>query len=158
MAEDEKDGGDTKGSAVGDFIIRTGDSLMVTFSILTPAVVPELLLPVPLVGSGTDVLVDATPVCLPGDVKLPALLAGPLPYTVPPVFDIPGTGTLALGAPNVTALTLSGGEPIVIKGQFSATFTVEKPALAGEVPDPVDVKTGTGTAEFITTNTTVTAS
>jgi len=156
VAEDEKDGGDTKGSAVGDFIIRTGDSLMVTFSILTPAVVPELLLPVPLVGSGTDVLVDATPVCLPGDVKLPALLAGPLPYTVPPVFDIPGTGTLTLGQPNVTALTLSRGEPIVIKGEFPATFTVEKPAMAGEVPDP-DVEK-VGIAEFITTNTTVTAS
>ena len=56
----------------------------------------------------------------------------------------------------MTALTLSGGEPIVIKGKFSATFTVEKPAMAGEVPDPVLVKEGT--AEFITTNTTVTAS
>jgi hypothetical protein len=75
---------------------------------------------------------------------------------VPPLFDVPGTGTLTLGSPNVTALTLSNGEPIVIKGQFSATFTVEKPAMAGEVPDPVVVKEGI--AEFITTNDTVTAS
>lgn len=141
---------------MGDFIIKAGDSLQVTFTLLTPAVVPELALPVPLVGSGTDVLVDARAVCLPGDVKLPAALAGPLPYIVPPLFDEPGTGTLTLGSPNVTALTLSGGQPIVITGAFSATFTVEKPAMAGEVPDPVVVKEAT--AEFITTNTTVTAS
>ena len=141
---------------MGDFIIKTGDSLQVTFTLLTPAVVPELALPVPLVGSGTDVLVDARAVCLPGDVKLPATLAESLPYTVPPLFDVPGTGMLTLGSPNVTALTLSGGQPIVIKGQFSATFIVEKPAMAGEVPDPVVVKEAT--AEFITTNTTVTAS
>jgi hypothetical protein len=141
---------------MGDFIIKSGDSLQVTFSLLTPAVVPELALPVPLVGSGTDVLVDARAVCLPGDVKLPAALAESLPYIVPPLFDVPGTGRLTLGSPNVTALTLSGGQPIVIKGQFSATFIVEKPAMAGEVPDPVVVKEAT--AVFITTNTTVTAS
>jgi|SRR5208282_3847102 len=147
---------------MSDFIIRTGDSLKVTIPL--PAVVLELALPVPLVGSGTDVLVDERPVCLPGDVKLPALLAGPLPYTVPPLFDIPGTGTLTLGplGPlNVTALTLSGGEPIVIKGQFSATFTVDDPATfvtpeGVVVPDPDLEKVGI--AEFITTNTTVTAS
>jgi len=141
---------------MGDFIIKTGDSLQVTFTLLTPAVVPELALPVPLVGSGTDVLVDARAVCLPGDVKLPATLAESLPYTVPPLFDVPGTGMLTLGSPNVTALTLSGGQPIVIKGQFSATFIVEKPAMAGEVPDPVVVKEAT--VELITTDTTVTAS
>jgi Contractile injection system spike tip protein len=141
---------------MGDFIIKTGDSLQVTIPL--PAVV--LVPPVPLVGSGTDVLVDASAVCLPSDVKLPATLAGLLPYTAPP-FIIPGTGTLTLGAPNVTALTLSGGEPIVIKGAFSATFTVEDPATvevpdAPPVPDPVRVKTGT--AVFITSNDTVTAS
>ena len=141
---------------MGDFIIKTGDSLQVTFALLTPAVVPELALPVPLVGSGTDVLVDSRAVCLPGDVKLPLALTVPLPYIVPPLFDVPGTSTLTLGSPNVTALTLSNGEPIVIKGQFSATFTVEKPAMAGEVPDPVVVKEGI--AAFITTNDTVTAS
>jgi len=45
---------------------------------------------------------------------------------------------------------------IVIEGQFLATFTVEKPASAGELVDLEVVKTGT--AEFITTNTAVTAS
>jgi hypothetical protein len=136
---------------MGDFIIKTGDSLQVTIPL--PAVVPSLALPVPLVGSGTDVLVDATPVCLRGDV--PTALAGLLVYTAPP-FIIPGTGTLTLGQPNVTALTLSGGKPIVIKGQFPATFNVVTPAFDGDVPDPDLEKVGI--AEFITTNTTVTAS
>jgi len=136
---------------MGNFIVKTGDSLKVTIPLPAVVLVPPLP---PLVGSGTDVLVEDRPVCLPGDV--PALLAGPFFYTVPPVFDIPGTGTLTLGQPNVTALTLSRGEPIVIKGEFPATFTVEKPAMAGEVPDP-DVEK-VGIAEFITTNTTVTAS
>ena len=145
---------------MGDFIIRTGDRLKVT--IPPPAVVPMLQLPVPLVGSGTNVLVEAMPVCLLGD-ELPAELAGPLPYTAPP-FIIPGTGklTLTLQPPNVTARTSSRGKPIVIKGQpFPALFTVETPATlpppGGPVPDdPVEVKAGT--AEFITTNATVTAS
>ena len=141
---------------MGDFIIKSGDSLQVTFSLLTPAVVVELEEPVPLVGSGTDVLVDGKPVCLPGDVKLPLALTGSLDYIVLPEFDDPGEGRLTLGSPNVTALTLSGGKPIVIKGQFSATFTVTRPALAGELPDPVLVKEAT--VELITTDTTVTAS
>jgi len=120
--------------------------------------VGKLLFPVPLVGSGRDVLVDAKPVCLPGD-ELPAALAEPLFYIAPP-FIIPGTGKLTLGAPNVTALTLSDGKPILIKGQFSATFTVEEPAtveIEGVVEeDPLRVKTCS--AELITTDTTVTAS
>jgi hypothetical protein len=139
---------------MSDFIIKTGDFLQVTLPL--PAVVLQLAPPVPLVGSGTDVLVDARPVCLPSDVKLPAALAVPLVYTVPPLYDIPGTGELTLGQPNVTTLTLSGGKPIVIKGLFLATFTVVTPAFAGDVPDTDLVKEGI--AEFITTNTTVTAS
>jgi Contractile injection system spike tip protein len=141
---------------MGDFIIRTGDLLKVTIPL---AVVPPLQVPVPLVGSGTNVLVQARPVCLPGD-ELPAALAGPLPYTAPP-FITPGIGTLTLLAPNVTTQTSSGGRPILIKGQpFGAQFTVEEPATLdtpdGPLPDPVGVKPGT--AEFITTNATVTAS
>jgi hypothetical protein len=138
---------------MGDFIIKSGDSLQVVIPL--PAVVVELALPVPLVGSGTDVRVDDTPVCLLGD-ELPAALAGLLVYTVPPEFDIPGTGTLTLSKPNVTAKTLSGGKPILIKGQFSATFNVVTPAFFGEVPDPDLEKVGIAT--FITTDTTVTAS
>lgn len=154
MAENKKDGEDTKGSAMGDFIIKTGDSLTVTI----PADVPALV-PVVLAGSGTEVLVKGGAVCLPGDVKLPAALAGPLEYTAPP-FIIPGTGTLTLGAPNETTLTLSDGSPIVIQGQFSATFTVEDPATVetpdGPVPDPILIKPGS--ARLDTTNTIVTAS
>jgi hypothetical protein len=143
---------------MGDFIIRTDDCLKVT--IQPPAVVLTLQFPVPLVGSGTNVLVQAMPVCLLGD-ELPAVLAGLLPYTAPP-FIIPGTGklTLTLQPPNVTARTSSRGKPILIKGQpFPALFTVETPATqatpGGPVPDPVEVKEGT--AEFITTNAAVTA-
>jgi hypothetical protein len=65
-------------------------------TILPPAIVPALAAPLPLGGSGTDVLVDGTPVCLPGDIEQLAALAGSLSYTAPP-FVIPGTGTLLLG-------------------------------------------------------------
>jgi hypothetical protein len=137
---------------MGNFIIKTGDSLLVTIDL---AIVPGLALPLPLVGSGTDVLVDGEPVCLPGDIEQLAELAGPLIYTAPP-FVVPGTGMLLLGQPDVTVLTLSDGSPIVIEGQFSATFAVVTPANDGDVPDPVPVYAGS--AEFITTNVTVTAS
>lgn len=143
---------------MGDFILRTGDLLKVM--IPPPVAVPMLVVPVPLLGSGTNVLVEAMPVCLLGD-ELPSELKEPLPYVEPP-FTIPGTGrlTLTLRPANMTARTLRG-KPILIKGQqFPALFTVETPATQatplGPVPDPVAVKPGT--AEFITTNATVTAS
>jgi len=142
---------------MGDFILRTGDLLKV--AIPPPVVVPMLGAPVPLLGSGTNVLVQAMPVCLLGD-ELPNLLKGPLPYAEPP-FTIPGTGrlTLTLRPANLTARTLRG-KPILIKGQqFPALFAVLTPATTPAVPpepDPVPVKSGT--AEFITANKTVTAS
>jgi len=143
---------------MGDFIIKTGDLLKVT--IPPPAIVPMLEAPVPLEGSGETVTVNDTPVCLRGD-ELPDILMEPLPYTAPP-FIVPGTGklTLTLLPDNMTLQTLNG-RPILIKGgQFPALFTVETPASqptpAGPVPDPVVAKPGT--AEFITTNETVTAS
>lgn len=143
---------------MGDFIIRTGDLLKVTMA--PPTIVPMLEAPVPLDGSCGTVSVNGMPICLLGD-ELPAELKGPLPYTAPP-FAIPGIGklTLTLMAPNTTART-SAGKPILIKGQkFAALFTVETPAQqstpAGTVPDPIGVKEGT--AEFITTNESVTAS
>lgn len=142
---------------MGDFILRTGDLLKVM--IPPPVAVPMLVAPVPLLGSGTNVLVEAMEVCLLGD-ELPSELKVPLPYVEPP-FTIPGTGslTLTLLPANMTARTLRG-KPILIKGQqFPALFTVEAPATqptpAGPVPDPVVEKPGT--AEFITTNATVTA-
>jgi hypothetical protein len=143
---------------MGDFIIRTGDLLKVTM--VPPTIVPTLEAPVPLEGSCETVSANAMPVCLLGD-ELPAELKGPLPYTAPP-FTVPGTGKLALTlmTPNMTART-SAGKPILIKGQkFAALFTVVTPAEqttpAGPVPDPLGIKEGT--AEFITTNETVTAS
>lgn len=142
---------------MGDFILRTGDWLKVT--IPPPVAVPMLVVPVPLLGSGTNVLVGAMPVCLLGD-ELPTELKEPLPYVEPP-FTVPGTGklTLTLQPANMTARTLRG-KAILIKGQqFPALFTVETTAFTDTpvpVPDPVLLKPGT--AEFITTNKRVTAS
>lgn len=143
---------------MGDFIIRSGDLLKVT--ILPPAVVPLLQAPMPLLGSGTNVLAGGVPICLLGD-ELPDELKEPLPYTAPP-FTVPGTGklTLTLLPTNLTVRT-TRGKPILIKGaEFPALFTVDSPATqataGGPVPDPVAVKAGT--AQFITSNVTVTAS
>lgn len=143
---------------MGDFVIRTGDQLKVTMA--PPTIVPALEVPVPLEGSCETVSVNGMPICLLGD-ELPGELKGVLPYTAPP-FTVPGTGklTLTLMTPNMTART-SADKPILIKGQkFAALFTIvtpaEQPTPAGPVPDPLCVKEGT--AEFITTNGTVTAS
>lgn len=135
-----------------DYIIRTGDMLQVT--ITPPAIVPQLVAPVPLVGSSSNLMVGGAPACLQGD-ELPQVLQAPMPYTAPP-FVIPGTGTLQLTlTPTNTTMQTSNGKKILIKGQqFIAKFTVQSPAQqptpAGPVPDPVAVKPGT--AQFITTN------
>lgn len=140
-----------------DFIMRTGDMLQVT--ITPPTIVPQLMAPVPLVGTSTNLAVGGPLVCLEGD-ELPPALRAPMPYTAPP-FVIPGTGTLQLTLlpTNTTQLT-QNGKKILIKGQqFIAKFNVQSPAQqptpAGPIPDPVAVKPGT--AQFITTNMTVTA-
>ena len=140
-----------------DFIVRTGDMLQVT--ITPPAIVPQLMAPVPLVGTSTSLAVGGPFACLEGD-ELPPALKAPMPYTAPP-FITPGTGTLqlTLTPANTTQLT-QNGKKILIKGQkFIAKFNVQSPAQqptpAGPVPDPVAVKPGT--AEFITTNMTVKA-
>ena len=141
---------------MGDFILGTGDLLKVV--IPPPVVVPMLEEPMPLLGSGTNVLVQGMAVCLLGD-ELPDELKEPLPYVEPP-FTVPGTGklTLTLQPANMTARTLRG-KAILIKGQqFPALFTVETTAFTDTpvpVPDPVLLKPGT--AEFITTNRRVTA-
>lgn len=141
-----------------DYVIKTGDQLKVT--IATPTVVPALATPVPLTGSGTNLVVCGTPACLRGD-ELPLELREPLPYTAPP-FTNPGSGklTLTLLPSNTTTRLTESGKPILIKGQqFTATFTVTTPATqsspSGPVPDPTLSKTGT--AEFITTNNSVKA-
>lgn len=138
-----------------DFVIKTGDLVRIT--IPPPVIVPAIQAPVPLRGSSTNVQVGNQFVCLQGD-ELPQSLRGPLPYTAPP-FVTPGTGTLMLTlAPSNLTILSQNGPKILVKGQlFTATFTVQAPATqptpGGPVPDPVAVKPGT--AQFITTNTSV---
>jgi hypothetical protein len=130
----------------------TGDMIQVT--IPPPTIVPQLMAPVPLTGSGKNVLVGGKLICLEGD-ELPPSLRGPLTYTAPP-FVIPGTGTLEITLmPNNKTAQTENGKKILIKGAtFTAKFNVQTPAQqptpGGPVPDPVAVKPGT--AQFITTN------
>ncbi|MGI8683967.1 MAG: hypothetical protein ACR2MO_02505 [Acidimicrobiales bacterium] len=139
-----------------DFVIATGD--MILIKIPPPAIVPQLLAPIPLLGSSTSVKAMNKPICLFGD-ELPAMIAGPLPYTAPP-FAVPGVGTLKimLTPANFTMMT-KNGKPILIKGStFPVIFTVSSPALMPPpvgTPDALVVKPGTG--QFITTNVVVKA-
>jgi hypothetical protein len=143
---------------MGDFVIRTNDMIQIT--IAPPAIVPMLQAPVPLIGTGTTVMVGGQPVCLVGD-EMPPSVKVPMPYTAPP-FVTPGVGTLMvmLAPNNMTKKTIQG-KPMLLKGAtFQATFTVSAPAMqptpAGPVPDPLMSKTGT--CQFITTNINVQAS
>jgi len=142
---------------VDDLIIKTGDMIQIT--IPPPALVAQLIAPVPLVGSGSPVTVNGQAICLQGD-ELPQAISGPLLYTAPP-YVTPGMGTLTivLAPTNLTAQT-TNGKLILIKGAtFQAMFNVQSPAMmptpAGPQPDPLMVKPGT--AQFITTNATVKA-
>jgi hypothetical protein len=137
---------------MADFIIKTNDMLQVT--IPPPALVPQLMAPVPLLGTGMTVMINNMPVCLQGD-ELPPMLRMPLVYTAPP-FVTPGMGTLTLILlpNNMSMRSMFGGKPALLKGAtFQAVFNVTVPAMqptpVGPVPDPVVVKPGT--AQFITT-------
>lgn len=143
---------------MGDFVIKDGDQIQIT--VPPPAIVPQLTAPVPLTGSSTNVLIGGSPACLQGD-ELPPSLQSPLTYTSGS-YVTPGTGTLQiiLATSNLTAAT-PNGKPMLLKGEtFQAIFNVQSPAMmptpAGPQPDPLMVKQCT--AQFITTNTTVTAS
>src|SRR3954452_10226202 len=94
------------GGGVGDFIIKTNDMIQIT--ITPPAIVPQLMAPIPLIGTGTTVMVGNVPVCLQGD-ELPPTLMAPMPYTSPP-FVTPGMGTLSiiLAPHNLTIKTVHG--------------------------------------------------
>ena len=140
-----------------DLVIKTGDMIRIT--IAPPTVVPPLAAPVPLVGTSTNLTVNAMPACLEGD-ELPPALRVPLPYTAPP-FVTPGMGTVSvtLTPANKTLLT-KNGKAVLIKGTpFVAEFQVTVPAMqptpTGPVPDPMAKKPGT--AEFVTTTATVKA-
>lgn len=132
---------------------------MVQVTIPPPTIVPQLMAPVPLVGSSQNLVVGGAPACLEGD-ELPPAIQVPLTYTAPP-FVTPGMGTLQLTlTPTNKTMMTENGKKILIKGQqFIAKFNVQTPAQqptpAGPVPDPVAVKPGT--AQFITTNVMTTA-
>jgi hypothetical protein len=137
---------------MADFIIKTNDMLQVT--VPPPAIVPVLIAPVPLLGTGLTVLINNQPVCVQGD-ELPPALRIPLVYTAPP-FVTPGMGTLTLTLmpTNMTLRSSFGGKPALLKGAtFMATFNVTVPAMqptpVGPIPDPLLVKPAT--AQFITT-------
>jgi hypothetical protein len=137
---------------VGDFLIKTNDMIQIT--VTPPAIVPQLTAPIPLIGTGTTVMVGGQPVCLQGDEMPPSLMA-PMPYTSPP-FVTPGMGTLTIMlAPNNLTMKTVQGKPMLLKGAtFQATFNVSAPAMqptpGGPVPDPVMSKPCT--CQFITTN------
>ena len=136
-----------------DFIIKTGDMIQIT--IPPPTIVPQLLAPVPMVGSAVTVLTSGMATCVLGD-ELPPTIQGPLAYTSPP-YVTPGTGTLkiiVLPPTNLTVPTNTGGKPIIIKGTtFEAIFTVSSPAVNPVLGDPDPVAVKAGTAQFITSNT-----
>jgi len=142
---------------VDDFVIKTSDMIQIT--VPPPAIVPQLVAPVPLMGSSTSVSIGGQFVCLQGD-ELPASLKGPLMYTAPP-FVTPGTGSLQIVLmPNNLTMQTMNGSPMLLKGQtFQAMFNVQSPAMqptpGGPVPDPLMVKVCT--AQFITTNISVMA-
>ena len=48
-----------------DFVIVTGDMIQVT--ITPPAIVPQLMAPVPLIGTSQKVVLGGKPICLEGD-------------------------------------------------------------------------------------------
>jgi hypothetical protein len=140
-----------------DFIIRTGDFIRIM--IPPPTIIPSVVAPVPLMGTGMTLMVVGRPTCLLGD-ELPPMLRAPQPYTSPP-FVTPGMGlfTVILTPTNQTQQTLNG-RPILIRGtpfivQFQVSVPAMQPTPAGPIPDPMLLKPGTG--QFITTNPTVMA-
>lgn len=143
---------------MADFIIRTND--MISITVPPPAIVPMLAAPIPLIGTGTTVLVGGQPVCLQGDETPPSIM-GPMPYTAPP-FVTPGTGTIDIELlPDNLSMKSIQGKPMILKGAtFFAQFNVQTPAMqptpGGPVPDPLLIKPCT--CQFISTNLTTQAS
>jgi len=132
---------------------------MIQITIPPPALVPQLMAPVPLIGTSADVLISNMAACLKGD-ELPPSLQAPLMYTAPP-YVTPGTGSLKIILlPTNLTMQTTNGKPLLLKGTtFQAMFQVQSPAMmptpAGPQPDPLMVKPGT--AQFITTNVSVKA-
>ncbi|MFD5110605.1 hypothetical protein [Streptomyces cinereoruber] len=143
---------------MADFIIRTGDTLLVT---IPGAIIPTAMVPVPLKGSALKETAVKTAICMEGD-ELPAQLKVPLLYTTP-LCTIPGTGTLTVSlspANKSTKLKCEGKKVLLKGGSFTAKFNAgsnpaKQPSPTGPIPDPMPVKNGT--AIFITTNAVCTA-
>lgn len=136
---------------MGDFLIKTNDMIQIT--VTPPAVVPMLAAPIPLIGTGTTVMIGGQPVCLQGD-EMPPSLQAPMPYISAAYVGGMGTLTIMLAPNNLTMKTVQG-KPMLLKGAtFQATFNVTVPAQmptpAGPQPDPLLTKPCT--CQFITTN------
>ncbi|MEU1309058.1 hypothetical protein ABZ419_09195 [Streptomyces cinnamoneus] len=153
-----------------DSVIRTGDLLLVRFDQPPPPksqlLVPVLMWPLPLSGSGEDVLVEGRPVCLEDD-EYPEE-AGPstlLDYTVvaapKPYVEGKGVLRLTLEPSNKTAHTTADGVKVLIRGRsFPAAFDVSVPAAqAQENGAPLYDSTTSypGRAKFLTWSGTVAA-
>jgi hypothetical protein len=139
---------------MSDFVIVTGDTVMVTFAAITIAAAAS---PQPLTGTSKDLSVGGLPVCVEGD-ELPMSLKVPLSY-VTPQFPISGTGSLKLfpvKGMNTTTVLTDGGKALLLKGAvFQAVFTITSPASSPKGPDSTDPRTGT--ASFTTANSVLTA-
>ncbi len=135
-------------------ILTTGDMLQIT--VPPPAIVPMAVAPIPLIGTGTSILIMGKPCCLEGD-EVPPPLKAPMPYTSPP-YVTPGMGSfqIILAPDNKSAKGQASNKAVLLKGTtFQAKFQVSSPAMmptpAGPQPDPLMVKMCT--AQFITTDT-----
>lgn len=143
-------------------IIKTLDMIMCEAD--PPCVTPELMIPIPLVGTSPNVLVMGLPICLEGD-QLPMEWLAPSPYISPP-FVIPGMLTvdevIAVPEDNLTTSTLNDmpilvqGSPMVVMMSVVEPAMFQPPGPVPPVPDPVPVKTGMAT--IINENFTVIAS
>ena len=136
-----------------DYLLKTGDMVQVT--VMPPCIVPQLLAPVPMVGTSPSVTVMGTPVCLEPDA-IPPAVRGPMPYTSPP-FVQPGVLSITqfVLVPGVhLTVAAQNGQPMIIKGsQFQVVLTVMTPATGpapASLPDPLAVKPAMG--QYITTN------
>jgi hypothetical protein len=142
---------------MGDFVIKTGDQIM--FQVMPPLVIPPIMAPVPLVGTGMTVLIGGQPVCLLGDEYAPPVKAV-LPYVYAAYVGGMGKLTIIVKPANLTKKTVQG-KAMLLKGSsfdciFNVTVPAQMPTPAGPQPDAQVVKKFN--AQFITTNTNVQAS
>ncbi|MFN0151575.1 MAG: hypothetical protein ACKVU1_12800 [bacterium] len=141
-----------------DYIILNGDMLQITMT--PPTVVPSVIAPLPLVGTGVFPGISlAQTICIDGD-EMPPPLKAPQPY-MDPVYSVPGMGMfkITLMPNHKTMVTKCMDKAILLKGAtIMIEFTVTVPAMMpppASTPDPVVKKMATG--QFITMNTLIKA-